>query len=74
MDFMTEVLVKNQAAKKHYKEEITKYELKQDPYAFNMKDLETRPAEIPSIRACDLSIFMVHIPSPYIREETKVSL
>ncbi|XP_072041956.1 uncharacterized protein [Amphiura filiformis] len=69
--YFTEKLSDKPRDKKRYMEKINKCQLKKDPYAYDAKEFDRNPAQIPNIRQCDLSCYMVHTPSSYTREETK---
>ncbi|XP_072034297.1 uncharacterized protein [Amphiura filiformis] len=42
-----------------------------DPYCLKDDAWDARPATIPNIRPWDISVYMIHTPSPYTKEATK---
>jgi len=73
-EYLTEKLASKPLDKKRYIDKLKICQLPKDPYAYKAKDLDSQPADIPNVRQCDLSFYMVSTPSAYTREETKVSL
>lgn len=59
-------------AKGRYIQKLNQCGLKRDPYGIPSSDWDYTPSEIPAVRQCDLSMYMIHTPSPYTLAETKV--
>ena len=58
-------------AKERYEAKVVSSGLRIDPYA--IEDWNEAPEEVPDVRWSDMMLYMVSTPSPYTREEIKVS-
>ena len=59
------------ACPRGYEAKTTSFELKTDPYC--IEEWTEAPETIPKVQWIDVMVYMVSTPSPYTREEIKVS-
>ena len=59
-------------ARCRYIEKLKKCGLTTDPYCMKDEVWDANPTTIPNIRQWDISVYMIHTPSPYTKQATKV--
>lgn len=60
-------------SKARYTAKVVGVGLKADPYAIPSEQWVAEPSEVPKVAWSDMFVYMIATPSPYTKEEIKVS-
>ena len=61
-------------SQRRYESKVISSGLRTDPYAIDDRHWTETPERVPDVQWSDMMLYMIATPSPYTREEIKVSM